>query len=206
MWEAGEPETALAWVRRVPDIAILDAGLLNTSEDNLTAARVAFVRDHRLVLITSDRPTSPMPLVEATTSSALEKSLELEALARLVADAPVLSTPDYSDRCGRSMRQDRQRASGSRGSGCRGRGKGESDSERLIGASLTRLDGWIVTQHVFMTQETKRDQFAIVAVDANLPYDSRSAASTGPCSPSCESPGTALTAGSTRRCRRLPAT
>ena len=43
VWESGEPETTLAFVRRVPDIAMLDAGLLNTSEDTLTAAFVAFL-------------------------------------------------------------------------------------------------------------------------------------------------------------------
>ena len=87
VWEAVEPETALAFVRRVPDIAILDAGLLTSSGDDLSAALIAFARDHSLILITSDRTTIPMTFVKATTSSVLEKPLRLDAVADLVAKA-----------------------------------------------------------------------------------------------------------------------
>lgn len=87
VWEATEPETALAFVRRGPDIVILDAGLLATSKSDLTAALIAFARDHSVVLITSDRTTIPMTFAKATNSSVLEKPLKLDAVAHLVAEA-----------------------------------------------------------------------------------------------------------------------
>lgn len=87
VWEAAEPETALAFVRRVPDIAIVGSGLLPPSEDDLATALIAFARDHTLVLITSDRATIPMTFAKATTSRVLEKPLNLDAVADLVAEA-----------------------------------------------------------------------------------------------------------------------